>query len=76
MEDYEEYEEVETEYDSDFSVSDAAFCIGLVIIICAVFAFVMYQIRKSVKNMHVKIGNKIEIGLETKDEKTEIQESK
>lgn len=76
MEDYEEYEEVETEYDSDFSVSDAAFCIGLVIIVCAVFAFVMYQIRKSVKNMHVKIGNKIEIGLETKEDKNEIQNNK
>lgn len=76
MEEYENYEEVETEYDSELSGVDIAFCIGLVIVLCAVFAFLMRQLKKSIKNMHVKIGNKIEIGLETKDEKTEIQNSK
>lgn len=76
MEEYENYEEVETEMDSELSGGDIAFCIGLIIVLCAVFAFIMRQLKKSIKNMHVKIGNKIEIGLETKDEKTEIQNSK
>lgn len=76
MEEYENYEEVETELDSELSGGDIAFCIGLIIVLCAVFAFIMRQLKKSIKNMHLKIGNKIEIGLETKDEKTEIQNSK
>ena len=76
MEEYENYEEVETELDSELSGGDIAFCIGLIIVLCAAFAFIMRQLKKSIKNMHLKIGNKIEIGLETKDEKTEIQNSK
>ena len=76
MEEYENYEEVESEYDSELSGGDIALCIGLIIVLCAVFAFIMRQLKKSIKNMHEKIGNKIEIGLETKDEKTEIQNSK
>ena len=76
MEEYENYEEVETENDSDLTGNDIAFCIGLIVVACAVFAFIMHQLRKSIKNMHLKIGNKIELGLETKDEKTEIQNSK
>ena len=76
MEEYENYEEVETELDSELSGEDIVFCIGLIIVLCAVFAFIMWQLKKSIKNMHLKIGNKIEIGLETKDEKNEIQNSK
>ena len=63
MEEYENYEEVETELDSELSGGDIAFCIGLIIVLCAVFAFIMRQLKKSIKNMHLKIGNKIEIGL-------------
>ena len=76
MEEYENYEEIESEYDSELSGGDIAFCIGLVIVLCAVFAFLMRQLKKSIKNMHVKIGNKIEIGLETKEDKNEIQNDK
>ncbi len=76
MEEYENYEEVETEMDSEFTSGDVIFCIGFLIAVCGAFAFVMRHLKKSIKNMHLKIGNKIEIGLETKDEKTEIQNSK
>lgn len=72
----ENYEEVETEYDSDFTISDAVFCIGLVVVACFIFAFIMRQFKKSIKNMHLKIGNKIELGLETKDDTNENQVSK
>ncbi len=76
MENYENYEEVETEMDSELSGGDIAFYIGLIIVLCAVFAFIMRQLKKSIKNMHLKIGNKIEIGLETKEDKNEIQNDK
>lgn len=71
MEEYETYEEIESVDDADFTFEDAAFCIGGIVLICIVFAFIMKQIRKSIKNMHLKIGNKIEIGLETKEDKNE-----
>lgn len=76
MEEYENYEEVETEMDSEFTSGDVIFCIGFLIAVCFVFAFVMRHLKKSIKNMHLKIGNKIELGLETKDDTKENQESK
>ncbi len=65
MEEYEEYEEVTTE---DFTIGDYIFIGCGVLVVCAVFAFLMKQLRKNVKNVHLKIGNKVEIGLETKEE--------
>lgn len=63
----EEYEEVETEYDEDLTAGDVFFMGSLVIGGCAVIAFIAFIIRKTFKNVHLKIGNKIEIGMETKE---------
>ena len=76
MEEYETYEEVENEEDFDFSFEDGFLCLGGLVLLCVLFSFIMKQIRKSIKNMHLKIGNKIEIGLETKEDKSEIQNTK
>lgn len=62
----EEYEEVETEYD-DFTVGDALFIGGLAVGGCLVIAFIAFIIKKTFKNVHLKLGNKIEIGMETKE---------
>ncbi len=67
-EEYEEYEEVPTEYDEDFTFGDVAFISGIVVLGCVVVAFVARAIRKTFKNIHLKIGNKIEIGVETKED--------
>ena len=63
----EEYEEVETEYE-DITVGDIAFITGGVILACVVIAFVAHIIRKTFKNVHLKLGDKIEIGMETKED--------
>jgi len=62
----EEYEEVETE---DFTVDDIAVTAGLIVSACIVIAFIAHIIRKTFKNVHLKLGDKIEIGVETKEEK-------
>ena len=62
----EEYEEVETE--EDISDGDIIFLGAGILGICLVFAFVMRVLRKNIKNMHLKIGDKIEVGMETKGE--------
>lgn len=65
----EEYEEVETEYDyDDFTTTDVIFLVGGIIGACVVIAFVAHIIRKTFKNVHLKLGNKIEIGMETKED--------
>lgn len=63
----EEYEEVETEYD-DFTVGDVVFIGGIAIGGCLIIAFVAFIIKKTFKNVHLKLGNKIEIGMETKED--------
>ena len=66
------YEEVPTEYDyeeEEITVGDIALIIGCVVLICSVFVLVMRVIKKTFKNVHLKIGNKIELGVETKDDK-------
>ena len=71
-EDYETYVEVETEddyedYESDFSLNDAVFIGFLAIIGCAIFAFIIRTISKHLKNVNLKVGDKIQIGIESKD---------
>lgn len=66
------YEEVPTEYDyeeEEITSGDIALIVGGVVLICLVFALVMTMIKKTFKNIHLKIGNKIELGVETKDDK-------
>ena len=68
----ETYEVVSTEddyedYEDDISFGDVAFITFLVILSCAVFAFVIRTISKHLKHINLKIGNKIEIGVESKD---------
>ena len=69
-EELETYEEVPSEEDYDdeyFSFNDAAFVCFMAIIVCAIFAFVIRTISKHLKNINLKVGNKIEIGIESKD---------
>ncbi len=75
-EEYETYEEVETENTSSFTFEDGVFCLGGLIILCFIFSFTLKQVKSSFKNMHLKIGDKIEIGLETKEDNSEIQNTK
>lgn len=66
------YEEVPTEYnyeEEEITSGDIALIVGGVVLICLVFALVMTMIKKTFKNIHLKIGNKIELGVETKDDK-------
>lgn len=68
----EEYYEVPTEYDyeeEEITAGDITLIIGLVVLACLVFALVMTIIKRTFKNVHLKIGNKIELGVETKDDK-------
>lgn len=72
MNDEEEYiEEVPTgedyEDDGDFTLGDAAFLGFFAIIVCAVFAFVVKTITKHIKNVNLKVGDKIQVGIESKD---------
>ena len=67
----ETYIEVPTEdeiddYEDDVGFNDIALITFLVILGCAVFAFVVKTISKHLKNIHLKVGNKIELGLEAK----------
>ena len=66
----ENYEEVTTEYeDTELTGSDFLFITGFVLLACIVLALGMTLIRKTFMNIHLKIGNKIELGVETKDDK-------
>ena len=66
------YEEIPTEYDyeeEEITVGDITLIVGGVLLICLVFVLVMTVIKRTFKNVHLKIGNKIELGVETKDDK-------
>ena len=58
----EEYEEI----DSEFTVNDYVFIGSGILAGCLIMALIFKLIRKTFKNIHLKIGNKIEIGVETK----------
>ena len=63
------YEEVPTEYEEgEITAGDIALVIGLAVIVCLMFVLVMTVIKRTFKNVHLKIGNKIELGVETKDD--------
>lgn len=64
-EDYEDYEYYEVE-DDDLTLSDYLFLGSGIIIFCGIIAFIFKQIRKTFKNVHVKLGDKVEVGVETK----------
>lgn len=61
------YEEVPAEYDEEIIGGDIMFIVGGVLLICIVIAVVMTFIRKTFRNFHVKIGDKIDIAAETKE---------
>lgn len=64
------YEEVPTEsYEEELTGGDVLFIIGIGLVICFVVAFTFTLIKRTFKNVHLKIGDKIELGVETKDEK-------
>lgn len=68
----ETYIEVPTEddyddYEEEVGFGDIALITFIAILGCAVFAFVVKTISKHLKNVNLKIGNKIEIGVETKE---------
>ena len=67
-----EYELVETQDDietDELSVGDIGFIVAGCIVACMVVAFIFRQIKATFKNVHVKIGDKIELGVETKEDK-------
>ena len=55
------------DYEDGSVVGDVVFITFLALLGCAVFAFVIKTISKHLKNVNLKIGNKIEIGVESKD---------
>lgn len=64
----EEYYEVPAEYeDEEITGGDIALIVGSVVLGCLVMALVMTLIRKTFRNFHLKIGDKVEIGMETKE---------
>ena len=77
MEDKDTFVEVPTEqdnyedYEDDLTLGDYGFIIFIVVLFCAVFAFVTRTISKHIKNVNLKVGNKIEIGIESKE--TEVK---
>lgn len=71
-EELETYETVSTEdYTDDYEegslFEDIAFFTFLTLLGCFVFAFVLKTVKKHTKNIHLKIGNKIEVGVESKE---------
>ena len=71
-EELETYVEVPTEsdyddYEDDLVAGDYFFIGFIVALSCAVFAFFVRTISKHLKNINLKIGNKVEIGIESKD---------
>ena len=73
-EEFETYIEVPTEddyedYEDDSILSDVALITFLAILGCAVFAFIVKTVSKHLKNVNLKVGNKIEIGIESREKK-------
>lgn len=54
---------------NDLTAGDWAFIGGTALVFCLVAGFLFKSMRKTFKNVHVKIGDKFEVGVETKEEK-------
>lgn len=80
MDEKETFVEVPTEqdnyedYEDDLTLGDYGFIIFMVVLFCVVFAFVTRTISKHLKNVNLKVGNKIEIGIESKDSDKKVDE--
>ncbi len=59
------YEEVDTE---GFGIGDYVFFGSAGLAFCLIVGFVFKQIRRTFKNFHLKVGDKIELGIETQEE--------
>ena len=57
--DYEEYE--------DDAFGDMIYISFIALLLCAVFAFGVKTVSKHLKNVKFKVGDKIEIGIESKE---------
>lgn len=73
-EEFETYIEVPTEddyedYEDESILGDVALITFLAILGCAVFAFIVKTVSKHLKNVNLKVGNKIEIGIESREKK-------
>lgn len=73
MNETEEYEDEEVETVEEVGSADDWTTVDTILVagcgislILVIFTF-FYCIKKTFKNMHVKIGNKIDIGIETKE---------
>lgn len=72
---YADYDDTEEEYtteqadDDSFNSSDAMVIGGVVIAGLVIIAFVFKQIRKTFKKVHFKLGDKIGLEMETKEDK-------
>ena len=60
-------DDYDEDYEDDTGFSDIAFVIFLAVLGCAVFAFVVRIISKHLKNINLKIGDKIQVGIESKE---------
>lgn len=54
-----------TPVDDSLTLSDFGILTGLVIVFCAGVTFLLRTIDKHIKNIKLKVGDKIELGLET-----------
>lgn len=63
--------EYDPDYDASAGVGEYMFIIALILVACVVFAFVLKHFRKTFKNINLKVGDKIQLGIETKDDTVE-----
>lgn len=54
-------------YEEEITAGDVALIVGIVLAGCLIVALIFTLIRRTFKNVHLKIGDKIEIGVETKE---------
>lgn len=64
---YEEVPDEEYYEEEEITAGDVALVVGIVLAGCLTIALIFTLIRRTFKNVHLKIGDKIEIGMETKE---------
>lgn len=73
MEEIETYAETKTTEDyyneEDFTFGDIVFITTTLFVVCFIVGFIFRQIKSTFKNVHLKVGNKFEVGVETKEDK-------